>query len=195
MPATIKTWAFKKAKNNVVNVNYDLKNRISVITTISSDNQKFLKLIIAKADNEDDAMDQLGELINDNQFTFSNSSFMNSDCFIKYLYFLRSLYPRNQTIYLILDSYSLHTSKIAKEIAQQLNITFLYIPDHFTDLMQPLDIAIFAPLKSIANAIIRKILFGIENKTIGIPTSMKFLQQTWEELPLSAIERAWEQYL
>lgn len=94
LPTTIKTWAFKKAKNIVVNVNDDLKNRISVMATISSDNQKLPLFIIAKADNEDDAMDQLGELINDNQFTFSNSSYMNSDCFIKYLYFLRSLYPK-----------------------------------------------------------------------------------------------------
>ena len=61
--------------------------------------------------------------------------------------------------------------------------------------MQPLDIAIFAPLKSIANAKIRKLLFGIEQNIVGMPTSVKFLQQAWDELPASSLERAWEQYL
>lgn len=195
MPTSIQTWAFKKSKNVIVNVNDNLKDRISVMASITSNNEKLPLFFISKADNEDNANEQLGELINNNQFTYSSSSFMNSDCMVKYLNFLRNLYPNNQKIHLILDSYSSHTSQICKNTAQELNIDLYFIPSHFTDLMQPLDIALFALLKSIANAKIRKLLFGIENKKIGMPKSVLYLQQAWQELPTSTIERAWEQYL
>ena len=176
-------------------VNDDLKNRISVMASITSKNEKLPLFFIAKAENENNAIDQLGDLIENNKSTYSKSSYMNSESFIEYLKFLRIVYPQNQKIHLILDSYSSHTSKISIETAKSLNISLYYILAHFTDQMQPLDIAIFAPLKSIANAKIRRLLFDIKNKIIGMPTSVLFLQQAWKELSDSALDNAWEQYI
>lgn len=96
-----------------------------------------------------------------------------------------------QTIYLIIDSYSSHINKISKQTAESLNIKLYFILSHFTDLLQPLDIAIFAPLKSKANSIIRRLLLQSDFKTIGIKMSLRFLQESWNELSESALANAW----
>ena len=73
---------------------------------ITSDNKKLQLFFVSKAENEEDAEIQLREMQNENKFTFSSSSYMNSECFVKYLHFLRDLYPNNQKNHLILDCYS-----------------------------------------------------------------------------------------
>ena len=62
--------------------------------------------------------------------------------------FLRSLYPENQRINSIIDGYSSHTSKVSKGKVQNFNTKLHYIPSNYTDILQPLDIAIFVPLRS-----------------------------------------------
>ena len=76
-----------------------------------------------------------------------------------------------------------------------LNIKLIFIPSHLTDILQPLDVAIFAPLKSITNSKIKRLLIDPKKKTIGMPISVKFLQQAWKELSDSALDNAWEQYI
>lgn len=48
---------------------------------------------------------------------------------------------------LILDGHLSHTSLKIVELAIQENITILKLPPHCTDLLQPLDVACFSPLK------------------------------------------------
>ena len=69
------------------------------------------------------------------------------------------VYPNDQKIHLILDSYSSQTSKISQITAKDLNIGLYFIPSHFTDLMQPWNIAIFAPHTGIANGKIRRLRY------------------------------------
>ena len=117
------------------------------MASITSNCEKLPLFIIAKAKSLEEAEQQLGDMIDGNVFTFSVKSYMNTDFFCQYLEFLRAQYPENQKINLIIDQYSSHVSKKAQETAQNLNIEFYYIPSHYTDILQPLDIAIFAPLK------------------------------------------------
>ena len=111
----------------------------------------------------EEAEEQMCDMIDVNEFTFSIQSYMNTECFCE---FLRSQYPENQKLHLIIDSYSSHTSKLSKDTAEKLNIELDYIPSRYTDLLQPLDIAIFAPLKSKANSQIRRLLINDSNKQI-----------------------------
>ena len=164
------------------------------MATISSNFDKLPMFIIAKANDEDEAEEQLGPLINNNESTFSKKSYMTTECFINYLQFLRKQYPDNRTIHLIIDRYSSHTSKESISKAESLNIKLYFIPAHFTDLLQPLDIAIFAPLKSMANSKIRRLLLENNFGIIGIRQSILYLQQAWEDLPISTLMHAWEQY-
>ena len=116
LPTSIRTWAFKNAKNVSINVSDNDKERIYIMATISSDFKKLPLFIITKAKDQDDAEEQLGPLLNNNIFTFSEKSYMNSDCFQNYLQFLRNQYPDNRKIHLIIDSYSSHTSKASQKI-------------------------------------------------------------------------------
>lgn len=194
LPTSIRTWAFKNDKNVSINVYDNDKDRVSVMATISSNFDKLPMFIIAKANDEDEAEEQLGPLINNNESTFSKKSYMTTECFINYLQFLRKQYPDNRTIHLIIDRYSSHTSKESISKAESLNIKLYFIPAHFTDLLQPLDIAIFAPLKSMANSKIRRLLLENNFGIIGIRQSILYLQQAWEDLPISTLMHAWEQY-
>lgn len=176
LPTSIRTWAFKKTMNISINVGDSDKDRVSIMATITSDFNKLPLFIIAKAEDEDEAEEQIGQLIDNNVYTFSEKSYMNSNCFKQYLEFLRDQYPQNQTIHLIIDSYASHTSKLALKTAKSLNIKLYFIPSHFTDLLQPLDIAIFAPLKSMVKSKIRRLLLKNECQIIGMRKSVIFLQ-------------------
>ena len=157
LPSSIKTWAIKNSSNVSINVADSDKDRLCIMASITADFEKLPLFIIGKGERKEDVEEELGEMIEGNEFTFSVKSYMNSICFCEYLEFLRKLYPENQTIHLIVDSYSSHTSTVSKEKAESLNIKLYFIPSHFTDTLQPLDIAIFAPLKSKANKMIRRI--------------------------------------
>ena len=178
----------------VSNIKHSKNWDIIKMPTISSNFDKLPMFIIAKANDEDEAEEQLGPLINNNESTFSKKSYMTTECFINYLQFLRKQYPDNRTIHLIIDRYSSHTSKESISKAESLNIKLYFIPAHFTDLLQPLDIAIFAPLKSMANSKIRRLLLENNFGIIGIRQSILYLQQAWEDLPISTLMHAWEQY-
>lgn len=120
---------------------------------------------------------------------------MTSTCFMEYLEFLRSLYPSNTKIHLIIDSYSTHTPQKCKDKANDLNIELYYIPSGMTDILQPLDVAIFGPLKESTNSKIRNLLFGNQNQKVGMQNTVRFIQESYESLSIDALVNAWEQYL
>ena len=49
------------------------------MASITSDNKKLQLFFVSKAENEEDAEIQLREMQNENKFTFSSSSYMNSE--------------------------------------------------------------------------------------------------------------------
>lgn len=81
---------------------------------------------------------------------------MTSNCFLEYLDFLRKQLIENMKIQLIIDSYSTHTPQKVKIRAQELNIELYYIQSGLTDMLQPLDVAIFSPLKMHCHGLIRE---------------------------------------
>lgn len=87
LPTSIKTWAFKNTKNISINVLDSDKDRISVMASITSHNEKLPLFIIGKGECIEEAEEQLGEMLYENTFTFSTKSYMNSECFCQYLEF------------------------------------------------------------------------------------------------------------
>lgn len=104
-------------------------------------------------------------------------------------------YTINETIHLIVDSYSSHTSKFSIAKARDLNIDIVFIPNGMTDELQPLDYGVFSILKSIANAKLRNYMRQNIGSTIGIERSVKFLFDSWEKVSKQTISDAWEKYL
>ena len=120
---------------------------------------------------------------------------MNTDCFIQYLSFLREQFPGESTINLIVDSYSSHIAERSQNAAKELNIKLIFIPSGYTDKFQPLDVAVFAVLKSIANGKLRKFLYEHPDKELGMKKSVQVLIESFDMISDDTLLKAWEQYL
>ncbi len=193
-PNYIKTWAFKGSKNVAINVVESTKERLSVMATISSTYCKLPLFFISSANSEEESEEKIGELIPPNVSSYSAKSYMTTNCMLDYLQFIREQFKSNVLIHLIIDSYSSHTSQKVKNKAAELNIQLYFIPSGLTDILQPLDLSIFAPLKSITNKKIKALLFGNQNRIIGMKNVVRFIQEAYESLSIDNLINAWEQY-
>lgn len=163
--------------------------------SITSSNEKLPLFIIAGANSADEKEELIGELIEPNVSTYSSKSYMTTDCFIEYLQFIRNQFNQNIKIHLIIDSYSSHKSIRSILKAKELNIDLIFIPSGLTDILQPLDVAVFAPLKSIVNSKIRSYIFGNQKTEVGMKRTVKFVQDAYQELSIDNLLNAWNQYL
>lgn len=195
LPHKMKTWAIKNSSNIIINVKDDEHAHISAMCSITYDFKKLPIFFIAKGSTESAEEAQLGEDIYPNVSTHSLKAFMTSDCFIQYLEFIRNQYPDGKTIHLIVDSYSSHVSTKSKEKAEELNIDLIYIPSGYTDEYQPLDIAVFAALKSIANAKLRRFLLDHPLTELGMQRSVEYLIESWDAISVETLQKGWNQYL
>ena len=194
LPNSIKTWAYKGTKNISISTPDSTKQRISVMASITSNYCKIPLFIIGQGNSLEEAEEQVGQLREENNLSYSAKSYMTTNCFLEYLDFLRKQFNENIKIHLIIDSYSTHTPQKVKTRAQELNIELYYIPSGFTDMLQPLDVAIFAPLKSITNGKIGQFLFGNHLNSVGMKTTVQFIQEAWDILSIDNLIYAWEQY-
>ena len=175
LPSNLCTWAETGSKSVQINVDDSEKVHISVMCSITSDFEKLALFLIAKGKTEKSEQNQLGDIGEENEKTHSVKSFMTTQCFTKYLQFLRNRYPTQKTIHLIVDSYSSHHSATSIQKAQELNINLYFIPSGYTDLLQPLDIAIFAPLKAMADSALRMYLFASGTNKVGMIKAFQVL--------------------
>lgn len=194
LPNSIKTWAYKGTKNISINTTDSTKERISVMASITANYCKIPLFIIGQGNSLEEAEEQVGELQKENKLSYSSKSYMTTNCFLEYLDFLRKQFNENIKIHLIIDSYSTHTPQKVKNKAQELNIQLYYIPSGLTDMLQPLDISVFAPLKSITNGKIGQFLFGNQTNSVGMKTTVQFIQEAYELLSIDNLISAWEQY-
>lgn len=194
LPNCVKTWAYKNSSNVSINVLDSTKERISVMASITSTNCKLPLFIIAGANSEEENDDLLGQLIEPNISTFSKKSYMTTENFIEYLNFIRKQFNSEIPIHLIVDSYASHKSLKSIMVAKQLNINLYFIPSGLTDILQPLDLSIFAPLKSKVNSKISNYLFGNQEKEVGMKRTVTFVQKAFEELSIDNLVYAWSQY-
>lgn len=164
------------------------------MATISSTYCKLPLFFISSANSEEESEEKIGELIPPNVSSYSAKSYMTTNCMLDYLQFIREQFKSNVLIHLIIDSYSSHTSQKVKNKAAELNIQLYFIPSGLTDILQPLDLSIFAPLKSITNKKIKALLFGNQNRIIGMKNVVRFIQEAYESLSIDNLINAWEQY-
>lgn len=131
LPTSIKTWSYKNTKNVVINVAESTKDRITIMSSITSQYEKLPLFVIGKGKDEETVEENLGLMLNNNTFTYSDKSYNDTNCFCQYLEFLRGLYPDNQTIHLIVDSYSSHTSKMSKQKSKSIKYYFIFYSERF----------------------------------------------------------------
>ena len=145
-PSKAKTIGTKGAKTVRVTSGSSREN-ISVLATCCADGTSLDPLIIFKGKNMQSSW--VGtEALPETQYAVSESGWMTrvifEDFFKRFVEKTKDIRP----ILLILDGHLSHTSLATVELAKQENISIIKLPAHCTDLLQPLDVACFAPLKS-----------------------------------------------
>lgn len=87
------------------------------------------------------------------QATVTDNGWINGEAFLNWLqYFVEKVRPsENRKVLLLLDNHESHKFYPALEFASKNHIIFLSFAPHTTDRMQPLDVAVYGPLKNILN--------------------------------------------
>ena len=80
-------------------------------------------------------------------YSCTDSGWMPRDVFEDYFKRFAAVTKDKRPLLLILDGHISHISLNTVDLAMKENISILKLPAHCTDLLQPLDVACFAPLK------------------------------------------------
>jgi hypothetical protein len=97
---------------------------------------------------------------------------------------------------LLMDIYRPHINAVFKEEAVRLKFIIVYIPPSLTDQLQPLDVAVFGPFKSILAGLYHKWLMaeiraGTEHPKIDAAQMTSHLVEAWRRTSATTIVSSW----
>jgi hypothetical protein len=201
------TWAKKGATEVKVHVNYNEKESLTAIATVTADESitKLPLTIIAKG-KTDTCHKQLGEHLGFKyDILHSKSGWSNARLMIEYLGILRRNYDEifadnpkytigETWIDLIWDSYSAHRDKEVESAARGLKINLYFIPPGATDQYQPLDIKVFGALKSMARKAWTQRYMENPDAPQDKGSAVQILLTTWNDIHADVVISAWNQY-
>jgi hypothetical protein len=202
------TWAKRGAKEVKVRINYNQKQNVTAIATITADPElKKLPLTIIASGKTKECEKQLGSHP-DYSFNVlhSSSGWSQAATMISYLKNLRSYYDgefaenenynnSDKKIHLIWDIFAAHRDESVRACAEKNNIILYFIPAGCTDALQPLDIKVFGALKAKARKLWNEnYIFNPEEKP-SKATAVGVLLQTWESITYEVIKSGWLLYL
>jgi len=139
----------------------DIRDKFTVISTISADGGKFPPLFLAQGKTDVCHRQFNGMTSPEDSFRIFHSSGGNTDYFVMkyYLDLVHQSVGKNPCA-LILDRYASHTSDEIKACANDLGIHLVYIPTSGTEVYQPLDRKVFGVLKSMASSFFNDHVFA-----------------------------------
>ena len=190
MPNNLLTWARTGAENVQIRTETDEKMSMTIICAITADRTKLPMTIVVKGKSMK-SCEKMGDM-SPHRLCHSESGWITSPLFAEYLMWLREFYRDDQKIYLVLDCYSVHRAADMKDLANALNIEFVYVPVGATDELQPLDRYVFGAMKSIARRKWRQMYNSGEYDKMGKVQMGQILQAAWEGISPQVLEKAWE---
>ena len=114
--------------------------------------------------------------------TTTKKGFMDSNAFEKWLrFFSRSIADVPRAVVLMFDGYSSHYSEEIIAAATELQIIVLCLPANATHLIQPLDVAVFGPFKTILKERIQKHLIDTSESNMSKKTAVRLACSAWAE--------------
>jgi hypothetical protein len=201
----IMTWAQKGAEDVRINLNYNSKESITAIATITNDPKHYkIPLAIIAKGTTDRCLKQLGEH-HDHEYWLlhSKSGWSNTTVMEAYLQKLREYYDTtfaNDTNYkvhdsaidLIWDCFAAHRNIEIREIAKRLNINLHFVPAGGTGDYQPLDVRVFGALKAIAkNEWYSRYTLNRDSPQ-NKASAVEILLMSWEKIDGAVINAAWD---
>ena len=195
------TWAKKGANSVHVNVNYNTKQTLTALVTVSAQMEKYPLMLLAKGKTEK-CHQQFNGVTSNEEYVIDHSSngWTTAPVMLRYLdFFKKKLLQKHpeaegERIYLILDVYKAHTNEEVRKYADDNNIELIFIPAGKTDIYQPLDIQIFGALKGKARG------YWYENYALTPAvqqtksTAAQTLITCWAELNENVIDAGWKVY-
>ena len=100
----------------------------------------------------------------------------------------------DETVYLLLDCYTVHKTDEIRDLAHALDIELIYIPPGLTDEYQPLDRAVFGVMKQHFRYLWRKQYEADPSQRFSRAKAVQLLIPAWERVSPEVLEDAWTVY-
>ncbi len=81
-------------------------------------------------------------------YGIQEKGYIDSELFLKWLHHFIKYAPEERPLILIMDQHETHVSKDVIMFCRENKVEILCLPAHTTHILQPLDIAVFNPLKT-----------------------------------------------
>jgi hypothetical protein len=193
VPNGLLTWAPVGADAVSVTLDAGDKASVTVLASVTAAHEKLPLFMIAKGSTTRAERSQLGRF-EDHETDHSISGWTTVGTFRHYLSWLRTLYPDDQPIHLLLDCYSVHRANEIRPLAAELGIELHYIPAGWTDELQPLDRYVFGAMKAMCRRLFQRHCDRSEDGRVSRSDAIKFLVRIWELLEVRVIEKGWGVY-
>ena len=192
-PKGVLSWGETGVDNMSRNGDINDKSQVTVLATITADNQKLPLLFVAQGQTARCEDSQIGD-VSYHWKTHSPSGWVTDDVFSFYLHRLREFYEDDAELHLIMDLYPSHLTPKIKQEASDLGIIFHLIPAGLTDYYQPLDRRIFGIIKAKARKLFRIRQKGEANMHATKAQACQDMVAAWEGIHYTWISQAWDLY-
>jgi transposase len=187
IPSGLLTWARVGEDSVSGALDGNDKESITALASVTASYEKLPLFLIAKGKTQRVEQTQLGD-VHQHHGTHSASGWTTAETFSEYLTWLRSLYADNDEIHLVLDCFSVHRSREARELADELRIRLHFIPPGWTDELQPLDRYVFGALKSMCRRLFQRYCQECQARLKRVD-AVGFLVEAWDRLEARVIEK------
>jgi len=115
------------------------------------------------------------------ELTMTDSGFINAKVFELWLHMFHKAIPDDvkRPVVLVADGFSSHFTLEVVTTATALGILLLCLPPNATHLIQPLDVAIFAPFKKLLRKEIKTLMRTTAATSVSKVTALKVASTTW----------------
>ena len=115
--------------------------------------------------------------------TTTPKGFMNASVFLKWLVHFEDLVPlrTKRLIVLVYDGYGSHYNDAIIEKAIEIGVILVLLPANATHLIQPLDIAVFKPFKTVLKRQMEKFMIDKAVTSFSKKDSIEIRAEAWNE--------------
>ena len=191
----LKTIARKGADSVSIQTDFDLKQGLTVMVTVSMDGDVLPPLVIVKGETakaekrfRDDP--RLRHFVQTKRLMIDHSSngWMNEHLALSYLNFISET-VQGRHFFLIWDVHSSHRTDKVKKRAEELGVGMAFVPAGQTSRWQPLDNKIFGALKQRAHTRFNEL--AVARTTVDIIDALVILLGTLGTFDKDDIRKAW----
>jgi hypothetical protein len=175
------------------------KDGVTAIATISATGEKLPLWVIAKGttdvcEHKYRTAPELQTAIRNRELEIvhSASGWTSQEIAIKYLGWLS--HRVGPPLFLIWDQYSVHRDLLVLRTAREKEIEVLLVPAGQTGQLQPLDLNVFGPLKSMAGARATAALLKANPPKLNKVWAVKTLLECWNNTAEENVQKAFDQF-